>query len=53
MHHISGTVHHLTITLRNICKMIISPGVFIIFFKILIVCAVKGIKGQKIAQDEK
>ena len=32
-HHISGTVHHLIIILVHICKMMISPWVFLIFVK--------------------
>ena len=34
-------------------KMIISPGVFFHFFKILIFCVANGVKGQKMVQDEK
>ena len=33
--------------------MMVSPGVFFIFFQILIFWAVTGVKGQKIAQNEK
>ena len=36
------------------CEMMISPGVFIFHFsKILIFQAVREVKGQKIAQNEK
>ena len=36
------------------CEMMISPGVFIFHFsKILIFRAVREVKGQKIAQNEK
>ena len=34
------------------CKMMISPG-FFSFFLIFIFWAVRGLKGQKIAQNEK
>ena len=34
-------------------KMMISPGFFLFFFSISIFLAVKGVKGQKIAQNEK
>ena len=33
--------------------MMISPGAFYIFFKILIFQVGKGVKGQKIVQNEK
>ena len=39
--------------LVNLCKMIISPGAFFIFFLIFIFRAVRGVKGQKMAQNEK
>ena len=35
------------------CKMIISPGCFFIVFKILIFWVVRGLKGQKIVQNDK
>ena len=47
---ISGTVHHVIITLLHKYKIMIS-GDF--FFLILIFWAVNGVKGQKIAQNEK
>ena len=53
MHHISGTVHHLILVCGNICKMMISPGAFFHFFKILIFWAFRGVKGQKVSQNEK
>ena len=54
VHHFSGTVHHIIIILVQTCKMMISPGVFfIIFFEIFISWAVRGVKQQKIAQNEK
>ena len=44
--HISGTVH--------CCKMIVSPGVFFIFFlEFWFFWAVREVKGQKIAQNQK
>ena len=39
--------------LVNMCKMTISPSIFFSFFKVLLFWAVMGIKGQKIAQNEK
>ena len=35
------------------CKRIISPGVFYIFFQVLIFGVVNGVKGQKMAQNDK
>ena len=35
------------------CKMIISLGVFFQFFKILIFQVVRGVKGQKMVQNDK
>ena len=35
------------------CKMMISPGFFFHFYEILTFWAVRGVKGQKIAQNEK
>ena len=37
----------------HICKMVISPGAFFIFFKILIFHVVRGVKGQKMVQNDK
>ena len=37
----------------HLCKVIISPGFFFIFFKILIFQVVKGVKGQKMVQNDK
>ena len=37
----------------HLWKMIISPGVFFFFFKILIFWVVRGVKRQKMAQNEK
>ena len=46
--HISGTIQHdYYLWYIHLCKMMISPGVFFIFFKILIFWIVKGLKGQK------
>ena len=39
--------------LVNLCKMMISRGVFFIFSKFWFFLAVRGVKGQKIAQNEK
>ena len=44
-HHISETVH--------MCKMMISLGGFFNFYKILIFWAIRGVKAQEIAQNEK
>ena len=46
--HIWGTIHHVTVI--YVCKMILSPCVFF-NVKILIFQVVKGLKGQKIAQN--
>ena len=51
MLNISGTVHHVIITLLHKYKIMISGDFF--FFLILIFWAVNGVKGQKIAQNEK
>ena len=37
----------------HMCKMIISPGVFLHFFKILIFCVVRGVKGQEMVENDK
>ena len=37
----------------HFCKMIISPGVFFHFFKILIFQVVRGVKGLKLVQNDK
>ena len=37
----------------DICKMVISPGVFFYFFKILIFRLHRGVKGQKMVQNDK
>ena len=50
-HHIPGTVHHVIV-----CKMMISLCFllcFLVFFKVLIFLVIRGIKGQKITQNEK
>ena len=39
--------------LVHLCKMMISPGIFFHFFEIFIFLAVRWLKGQKIAQNEK
>ena len=45
-----------SLCLVHMCKMIISPGVFLFFFSfflILIFSVVRGVKGQKMAQNKK
>ena len=37
----------------HLCKMIISPGSFSIFFKILIFWVARGVKGQKAVRNDK
>ena len=37
----------------NLCRMIISPGVFFLFSKILIFWVVREAKGQKMVQNDK
>ena len=39
--------------LVHLCQMIISPGVFVNFFKILIFGVASGVKAQKMVQNEK
>ena len=39
--------------LVHLFKMMISPGIFFNFFEIFIFWAIMGVKGQKIAQNEK
>ena len=53
--HMSGTLQHMIFgkCLVNICKMMISLGVFFQFFKVLIFLAVRVVKGQKTVQNEK
>ena len=40
-------------SLVHMCEMIISPSIFFHFFKILIFCAVTGVKLQKVQDDKK
>ena len=35
------------------CKMMISPWIFFHFYEILIFWVVRGVKGQKVAQNKK
>ena len=37
----------------HLCKMIISRGVFLIFFKIMICWVIRWVKGQKMNQNDK
>ena len=37
----------------HLCEIIIFPGIFFHFFKILIFWVVRGVKGQKMVQNEK
>ena len=46
------TIHIRLSFVAHMCKMIISPGVFY-FFKFLIFRVVKGVKGQKMVQNDK
>ena len=39
--------------LVHLCKMLISPGDFLHFFKILIFLVVSGVKEQKMTQNKK
>ena len=52
--HISETIYHMNVIYGTnvMCKMIISPGVFC-NFNILIFRVVRGLKGQKMAQNNK
>ena len=52
--HISGSIHNIQLLFMvHLCKMITSPGIFFHFFKILMFLVVKGVKWQKIAQNDK
>ena len=53
MHHISGTVHYLIINFGTNMQNDNISMLFFHFFKILIFWAVRGVKGQKMAQNEK
>ena len=55
MHGISGTLQHMIMIFGTLSKMMISSDVFFKFFYflILIFLAVRRVKGQKIAQNEK
>ena len=53
VHHISGTVHNVIIIFgTHTCGMMISPVVFFFFLNFGF-WVVRGVKGQKIAQNEK
>ena len=53
VHHILGTVHNVIIIFgTHTCGMMISPGVFFFFLNFGF-WVVRGVKGQKIAQNEK
>ena len=51
--HISGTVNHLIIIFGTHMQKDDISRHFFLFFKILIFGAVRGVKGQKIVQNEK
>ena len=53
MHHISGSVHHLIMIFGTHMQSDDISRYFFHFFKILIFRAVRGVKGQKMAQSEK
>ena len=48
--HISATAQDMILIFGT---LMISPGVFLIFFLILIFWAVRGVKKKKLAQNEK
>ena len=50
-HHTSGIIYHVIITFGTHEQMMISPG-FFSFFLILIFRAVRGVKSQKMAQND-
>ena len=53
LHSISQEPHIIRLWFMvHICKMIISSGVFFHFFKILIFWVVRGVKGQKMVQND-
>ena len=49
--HIWGTIHHMTVI--YVCKMIISSGIFLFYFSILIFWVHRAVKRQKIVQNDK
>ena len=53
VHHISGTVHHLNLIFGTLAYNADICRCFFHFFKILIFQVVSGIKGQKMAQNDK
>ena len=53
MLHISGTIIIRLSFMVHICKIIICPGFFFHFFKVLIFVVVSRVKGQKMVQNDK
>ena len=53
MLHISGTIHHMIIIYGTLMENDNISRSFFLFFKILIFWVVRGVKGQKMAQNEK
>ena len=51
--HILGTIHHMILFMVHIYKVVISPGIFLHFFKIFIFGIIIGLKEQKMVQSEK
>ena len=49
--HIWGIIDHMTVI--YVCKLIISSSVFSIFLKTLIFWVHRGVKGQKMVQNDK
>ena len=53
MLHISGTIIIRLSFMVHICKIIMRPGFFFHFFKVLIFVVVSRVKGQKMVQNDK
>ena len=51
--HISGSIITWSSFMVHMCKRIISPGIFYIFFQSLSFGVNSGVKGQKVAQNAK
>ena len=53
--HLSGSIHHMIVIFGALYKMMTSLGAFFFFFffKVLIFQTVRGVKGRKMAQNDK
>ena len=53
MLHISGTIYHIFVIVLQKCKMKYSGTCFFHFFNITIFWVVSGVKGEKMAENNK